>query len=750
MHASVRWLNSLVRPLDAASHPLTSQAIQAALMGAGFPIESVQPLPDGDELLDVEVTSNRGDVLSHVGMAREIAAKCGLALVHPASAVDLPPEHDPIQSSVRLDNRQPDVCPLFTLRVIRGVRVGPSPDWLVRALASVGQRSINNVVDVTNYINFELGHPSHVFDLAKLAGRELIVRYATQGESLLTLDGRKRVLASDELVVADAERAQSLAGVIGGGESEVGPDTVDIALEVATWDPVTIRRAARRHQIRTDASHRFERWVDAHGLESASRRAAALMVQVAGGKLQKGVLTEGRPLAEPLHVTLRPERCAAMLGLESDSGLRPDLVRSLTPERIASTLEKLEFRAMGTGIAGGVVFRVPTFRPDIKREIDLIEEVGRTLGLDAVPTRERISIRVQPAQEREKRVRTLAATLTSLGFYETVTFSFLTPEQGQAALGELAPPASLPGSATTPPAGQVPSIVNVDDERRGGEPTLRPSLLPSLIACRKVNQDGQVRTPAGVRLFEIASTFAQVLEAPGSTKPGLTIERPRLALLADVPGNPDSPKRTTDEKRLGVRLMRGVVESCVRAIAGEARLVVERCSPGSSFWEPGALARCLVASPASSGSKPSAAGTTLGVFGLISTASLAGAGLEIPVVAAELDLMSLLELGVVRKPISTLPAFPSIERDVSFVLPEATPWANVHATLAGAPAPQLEDIEFVGVFRGKQIGPGKKSVTVRFRFRDPSRTLRHEEIDPAVENMVGAMRANLSAEVRSA
>ena len=242
MHVSVAWLNRLL------DRPVTPDEAEHVLTHVGFPIETRESVGSGDAMLDVEVTSNRGDVLSHLGCAREIAAATGRKVVMPR--VELPgggatSGGEPVSKALRLENLTPEVCPRFTARVIRGVRVGPSPAWMVEALESVGQRSINNIVDVTNYVNFEYGQPSHVFDLKKLAGGALVVRFASEGEKLRTLDGKARTLKATDLVVADAQRAQSLAGVIGGADSEVGDSTTDVVLEAATWDPVTIRTAAR-------------------------------------------------------------------------------------------------------------------------------------------------------------------------------------------------------------------------------------------------------------------------------------------------------------------------------------------------------------------------------------------------------------------------------------------------------------------------------------------------------------------------
>jgi len=695
MNISLRWLNKYLAPGD-----LTPDEADKLLTLAGFPIESREPLAGGDVRLDVEVTSNRGDVLSHVGCAREIAAS-GMAarprqLMPPTIAS--PPTRGAVHDALALENHEPGVCPLFTARVIRGVKVGPSPAWLREALESVGQRSINNVVDVTNFITFELGNPCHVFDLKKLDGAKLVIRFAHDGETLTTLDGKARRLVGADLVVADATRPQSLAGVIGGADSEVDASTTDVVLEMATWDPVTIRTTARRLGIRTDAGHRFERGVDPRTIEDAARRAAALIRELTGGTLCAGELAEGAPLAADRVLTLRPAQCDRLIGIAVPVG---DMIESL--------------RALEIGVEqtadDELRCTIPPWRLDLTREVDLVEEVARTRGLDAIPVHERIDIAVSPPQEDERAMREIAGALTGMGFYETVTFSFISRD----AAGDFLP-AGL-------------ALVEVDDDRRRADPALRPSAIPSLLACRRANQDAQASPPGGVRLFETSAVFAQ-------TPDKRSRERRTLALLADVPGQ--GANRSPEDRQLGVRRLRGAAEAVVRVACGPAaRLSLEPVTPDCPGWDAGAFARVLVD------------GRDIGAIGLVSHAAQARAGLDLPVAAAELDLDPLLAAYPPRASARALPAFPPIERDLSLIVPDDLAWARVESLVDLAGLERLEGCSFVGAYRGKQVGPGRKSVTLRLRFRDPARTLRHEEVDPQVEAVVAAARRELGAEVRS-
>ncbi len=688
MHLSLPWLNDYLSPGD-----VTPAAAEDLLTHLGFPIESW----DGSRF-DLEVTSNRGDLLCHLGAAREIAAKTARQLKLPPAEVSEDPAAGPIAESLTLINDVPGACPLFTARVIRGVKVGPSPAWLRERLESVGQRSINNIVDVTNFLNFELGNPCHAFDLAKLSGRTLHIRWAKDQEPLTTLDSRKRTLRPDELVVADAERAQSLAGVIGGGDSEVSDATTDVVLEVATWSPAVVRRAARRHGVRTDASHRFERIVDARTLEYALNRGAALIAEVSGGRICPGILTAGAPLATPTRIRFRPRRCAALIGI--DPGI----------DTIVRTLHAVGVETAPIGRGGEeLACTPPPHRPDLSREADLIEEVARLLGLDAVPLQEAMRVTVRPPQQSEAGRRALSSLLTGMGFFEAVTFSFTSPRE----------------AALFVPQGL--EIISVDDARRGEEPTLRPSVLTGLLTSRRKNQHAQVQPPGGVRMFEVADVFAQ--------RDRSTVEHTNVGLIMDaaVKGKAAAPA----ELQHAVRCLRGVIESIAAALGGaSAALTIEPAVPHAPAFTPGAYAQV------------SMHGLPLGYMGLLSPAVQANYDLATPVVAAELKLATLLSAYPPRGSIAALPEFPGIERDISIVVDESVPWNKIQSVVHAGRQLPFEDVRFVGTFRGQQIGKGRKSVTLRLSFRDAVRTLRHEEVDGPVAGVVEALRAGVGAELR--
>ncbi|MEO1235350.1 MAG: phenylalanine--tRNA ligase subunit beta [Planctomycetota bacterium] len=679
MKISLAWLNTYLDP------PIAADAVDDLLTSHGFPIEETVPIGDGpaegDVMFDVEVTSNRGDCLSHVGVAREVAAGTGATLRPPE--VELPaPGSERAQQVTSVELRDAAACPTYTARVITGVKVGPSPDWLAARLEAVGLRSVNNVVDVTNFVLMELGQPLHAFDLGKLAGRRVVVRPAEAGEKFAAIDGTKHELRPDMLVIADAERAQAVAGVMGGAESEVDEGTTDVLLESAVFEPLGVRQTSRGLKLSSDSSFRFERGVDPAGVEAASRRAAALIVELAGGTLAEGVVREGADVPEPGVVTLRAERCRSLLGVE------------LSAEDQAGLLRKIGLEVAVEGDT--VTATVPTFRLDLLREVDLIEEVARLHGLDAIAVEPKIELAARPPQAEVAAWRAVVEVLVAHGYHETITYSFTSPASAEAFL----------------PAGA--SGLMLEGDHKKDEPMLRPSVLPSLLRCRKLNQDAGNR---GVRLFETASTWA--------VRDGDAHESVKLAALRDA-----------DEREEAVRGLRGVVDEIVEVLGGEAArasVTVEPIDGGATFAAAGAV---------------SVDGRAVGRLGLVSQATRDAFGLQTDQAAVELDLPALLGLYPPTRSVGPLPKFPGIERDLSVVVDEGVAWDAVASAVWTAEPAMLEGLSFLGVYRGKPIAPGKKSVSLRMRFRDPERTLRHEEVDPQVASVVAALGERVGAELR--
>ncbi|GAB4190318.1 MAG: phenylalanine--tRNA ligase subunit beta [Phycisphaeraceae bacterium] len=678
MKTSLAWLNSY---LDA---PLSADEAETVLTGVGFPFDGREDVSlscgGTDTLLDVEVTSNRSDCLSHIGLAREAAAASGRTLNLPEIA--LPDTGGPsVESLAGVQVDEPALCPLYTARVITGVKVGPSPQWLVQRLEGAGLRSVNNVVDVTNFVLLEMGQPLHAFDLAKLNDGRIVVRLARDGERITAIDGTKHTLNSRHLVIADAQVPVAVAGVMGGLDSEVTEQTTDILLESAIFDPLTVRRTSRALKLSSDSSFRFERGVDPLGVDRASRRAAQLILEVAGGTLAAGVIRVGQEDPAPHRVSMRLQRCRDLLGVD------------LETERMTDILDRLGLAPRLEG--DSVTCTIPSFRLDLQREADLIEEVGRVFGYDNVPVHRKLELEVRPSQASVTARQRLGQVLTAHGYHETITPSLATEAHVRPFITDGAEPMMLAG-----------------DVRRQDK-VLRTSLLPSLLACRKHNQD---RGNEQVRLFEVAATWP--------AREGNTSEVRSLAMLTDAPDTHE-----------GYRAARGAVEELVETLGGQSAVQSLSFEPiEDPVCQPGA-AVCLDGKPR-------------GRIGVLSDALLDAFGLQTPVVVTELDYEPIVASFPPVRQVGDLPRFPGIERDLSIVVDEPVTWRQVDQCIREVAPKMLESLEFLTVYRGKQIGKGKKSLSLRMRFRNPDATLRHDEVDPQVNAVIDKLKQDLKAELR--
>jgi phenylalanyl-tRNA synthetase beta chain len=673
MKISLQWLNEY---LDT---PVAAEQAEQLLTDQGLPIEQTEPFGD-DLMLDVEVTSNRSDCLSHVGMAREIAAGGGLTLRLPDCS--LPEANgEPVTALTSVDNQGPDSCSVYTARVIRGVKVAPSPDWLVRHIACIGMRSINNVVDATNFVMMELGQPLHAFDLARLEQRRIVVRSAQPGEQFVAIDGTRHKLTANMLLIVDAQRPVAVGGVMGGLNSEVGDDAVDILLEAAMFAPLSIRRTSRKLKLASDSSYRFERGVDPRGVETASCRAARLIVELAGGTLAPGVIRAGADAAAQRSVNMRTARCNSLLGLD------------LSAEQMAQWLSRLGLAPECDDQAGLITCSIPTFRLDLKREVDLIEEVARMHGLDDVPIQEKIHIQAKAPPALQAARQELGGVLVGHGYYETINPIFVSLRHGKAFL----------------PAECTPTVLS--GEHQKNEPMLRPSLVPSLMICRKANQD-------------VGNTNAQLYEHASVwwVSDQEVIEESHLALLRDAA-----------DVQEALRDLRGSIEELAERLLGAQRV---------SFTPTDAEGYSYAA-------KISCDAMDLGVIGMVDVKRQDMFDLQTPVVIAELDATALLSKYPPSRQVGRLARFPGIERDLSLIVDEKVAWSQIESTLRSSEPALLEGLTFLGTYRGTPIPAGRKSVSLRMLFRDPQGTLRHEQVDPQVAAVVEQLCATVGAELRA-
>jgi phenylalanyl-tRNA synthetase beta chain len=667
MNISLNWLTDYV-----------DVAMPAAELGElftriGLNCEGIEET-DADIVFDLEVTSNRPDLLGHLGVARELAAATGAEFTPPSigelstrgQASDL--------TDVRVE--APDLCPRYTARVLRGVKIGPSPDWLVERLEAVGLRSVNNVVDVTNFVLMEYSQPLHSFDYDKLEENRIVVRRAREGEQLTSIDETICKLDPSMLVIADASKPVAIAGIMGGLDTEVTTATTNILLESAQFDPLTTRRTSRTLGLMSESNYRFERGIDPVRLDEASLRACRLILDLAGGTLAEGLVDVWAEPYQPPRVTLRPSRCDALLGLEIAPRRQVEILASLG---LSPELSGQEIRCT-----------IPSHRADLTREADLIEEVGRIEGFDNIPLDRRIMVTPRPEGQVQKTRRRVGELVAAAGFDEAVTFSFV--DQSEAALFGF------------------DKTIDVRRSVRRTNNALRPTLTPSLLRAVKGNQDAGTDD---VSLYELATVFRHVGQAE------LPEQHTELALV------------TTRD----LRDLRGAIEAVGSRLLSDVEIeVVQEDAPG---YEPGAAARIALA------------GRTVGHLGYIDPKVQDHYGLERRVAAATVSFEAILQnVGHVRtyEPVAK---FPPVRRDLSLLVEESVTWAQLATAIDDVPQPLRSDVSYVTTYRGKQIPDDRKSVTLTLTYRSPEGTLRGEQVDEQVDEVVAALKQKLSAELRA-
>jgi phenylalanyl-tRNA synthetase beta chain len=683
----VSWLRDLVEiPVDAETLArdlhLTGFEVASVEVGTVPGQASAGTVPTDDAVIDFEITANRPDCLSLVGLAREVATKYGTALKPPlladlgAPAVTLDGLDVTIEDAVR--------CPRYCAAIAE-VTIGPSPAWLADRLNACGIRSISNIVDATNYVLLELGHPMHAFDLTRLVGGHLHIRLARTGERLKTLDGQERTLNGETLVIADEGRAQAIGGVMGGADSEVSRSTRTVALESAWFQPQSIRRTSRRLGLSTEASYRFERGADIAAAPVALARVAALLEQIGAGRVRPGWLDRYPAPRAGVTVPLTLARITQVLGVD---------VVAAEVERI---LAGLGFTVASTG-TGAWQVTVPTWRADVSRDVDLVEEIARHHGYDRLPTTfpalDTVPARPDARLARDHSVRRLAI---SAGFSECVTFSFIAEKAAREfADGELVPIAN--------PLSETFAI-------------LRPSLLPGLVDSLAHNRRHGRRD---ARLFELGTRFQ-----------GATGERRGLAL--GWLGTTGAEHWSGKPRQADFFDMSGAVETLAAALGLQVALVPAR----RSFLSPGRTAEVIATAP--DGRR-----RTFGVVGqllpALATARDVPAGDEIYLAELDLDevadLITILDVPRARP----LPRYPSIVRDLSILVADTLPAADVRGTIqASAPATLVRVAEF-DRYQGKGIPDGQVSLSYRLTFQAPDRTLTDGDADEAMRAIVGALQ----------
>ncbi|HEV8201610.1 MAG TPA: phenylalanine--tRNA ligase subunit beta [Candidatus Polarisedimenticolia bacterium] len=670
MRFSHDWLRDYV---DLPDDP---DAIGRKLTSVGLPLEAVEGTPGtpGGVVYDLDVFSNRPDCMNHLGVARELAAIYGVPLRRPAPG--LKAAGPKTADHVAIEIADPERCRRYAARCVLGVRVGPSPAWLKERLERLGHRSINNVVDATNFVLWDIGQPLHPFDLDRVAEHRIVVRPARAGEALVTLDGVVRRLSPEVLVIADPRSALALAGIMGGQSSEIRAGTANVLLESAWFDPVTVRRGAKGLGMHTDASHRFERGADPEAILPALDRAAALIAELAGGKVTDPPLDVRSGSAEARRVSLRPARAAALL--DHDPGRA----------RMREILERLEFR-VETDTPGSLVAVVPSFRRDIEREVDLIEEVARHAGYDAIPSRLPAVENAEGGRPRRlKRLDAARLSLLQVGFTEAVNFDLAEAEESR-----LFEPDVRPLAIENPLQSQAAS--------------LRTTLLPGLLrnVAHNLNRGLQA-----VRLFEVGSVFHSGPKGP--------VELSRAAAV--VAGLSPASHWSTGRREADLFDARGAAEALLSAMEGSrARLASDRIASGAALAGPAIEAD----------------GRACGRVGEIDPAVLRRFEIDRPVFAFELDLQAWLDAPAASRTFRPLPRVPSVRRDLALVVPDRMTIDQLEAAMRRASPLPIAAIEVFDRYRGKGVPPGHASVALQLVFQ-AERTLEAEAVQKAIEAIV--------------
>lgn len=659
----------------------------------GQPVFSALKLKD--VRFELGLTPNRADCLSIVGVAREVSAMTGSPLRMPASLVE--EAGDPIEDQTSVTVEEPQLCPRYTARLIRGVKIGPSPEWLVRRLEAVGLRSINNVVDVTNLLLVELGHPLHAFDFRLLRGGRIIVKRAVAGEVFTTLDSQQRLLQDNDLTICDAEGAVALAGIMGGENSEIQPDTVDILLESAYFDPTAIRRSSKRLGIHTESSHRFERGADIEMAPVALDRATSLILQLAGGKAARGRIDVYPTAVERRSLTIAPRRCEEVLGISLDRAVIETHLRSIGLSVEAGDGETLKVA-------------VPAFRHDLEREIDLIEEVARLNGYDHIPVTLPVGRgQSHPLSEGQRLARGARDHMVAAGFAEVINYSFVSPTLWDR-LNLGADDARRETVRVLNPLTEEQSI-------------MRTTLVGSLLETVARNLAYRSRD---LRLFELRPVFRP--------RQGEILPVESLHLTAILCGRREPEGWAQGREDADFFDLKGMTESLLDSLNVHSR--TWHADAGEPFLHPGksATIRCGEAN--------------LGVLGEVHPQVLANFDIDLPVYLLDLNLPAVFAAADKTRGFQPISRYPDVYRDSAFLLDEATTAEQVFAILEKAKGRDVEEIVLFDLYRGKGIPEGKKSLAIRVRYRSQERTLTDEDISQAHGKIVAALGRELGAGIR--
>jgi phenylalanyl-tRNA synthetase beta chain len=669
--------------------------LPAGTASPGAPLVKVLP-GARDTILEIGLTPNRPDGLGHVGLAREAAALFELAFVPPVPEPPAQTRDEDLTGFITVTIEDAERCPHFGAGVMLDVRVAPSPLEVRWRLVSLGVRPISNLVDVTNLVMLEGGHPMHAYDLDRVRGRKIVVRRAAEGETLVTLDGVTRTLTADDLVICDGEAPVGLGGVMGGGNSEITAETTRVLLECAYFDPRGVRRTARRHGLHTEASHRFERGVDWGDTSWVLARAASLVSKLAGGVgVREPRVFEAQALSRRT-VSLRHERITATLGVTVPHG-----------DSLA-TLDRLGFgrRASQPGMD---VWEVPSFRPDVSREIDLVEEVARVRGFDAIPAILPAICATRDAGPREALARRARNAGVAMGLSEAITLAFASPRDLELVFA-------------------APAVVTLQNPLGERGTVMRTSLLPGLLhALARARRQSE----HDARLFTVGTLFLAPSTAAGGGAPD-----ERLSFTAVLAG--DRPAWLHRPEAVDVWDAKGVAVGLVERMLRKTPAV--RLLQGSdrpAHLHPRGAASIEVD------------GRRVGVLGPVHPDVLQGFDLDDGALVVEIDLQTLEAVGAQPARFAAIPRFPASTRDLAVVVKDGVPAGDVEHAVREAGGDLAERVALFDRFAGGNVPPGHASLAFHVVYRAADRTLTDVEVDQRHAHVVAEVERRFGAQLRS-
>ena len=670
MNTSYKWLNDLI------DINLSVDALAQKLTGVGLAVEGIHAHGD-DQVLDIDLTSNRPDCLSHLGVVRELSVITQSKVQSPRSKVE--DQSPKTQGQDLVTIQEPELCHRFTARIIRNVKIGPSPQWLVDRLEAIGERSINNVADITNYVMHELGQPMHSFDLDKLVGCQIVVRRAKAGETITTLDEIERKLDDSMLMICDSEKPVAVGGVMGGLDSSIADSTANVLLEVAYFKPSNIRATSRKLSLATEASYRFERGVDIENLTRASNRATELICELAGGEVGE-------------FVDVYPTKFVANEIESADISAAVKRLTGLTVET-AKCLRILHALGIATS-DDSTTFTSPSWRHDIAIEEDLVEEIARHTGY------ENIAVELPPAygageyQATEAREKLLRQTLVDMGFDEAISYSFIDTK--------------FDGVFDTVPGlvqdNTDEKYVTLQDSVIEGAVRMRPSILPGLLDAVRLNLNHQRRD---IKLFELGKVFAAK-----TGEDNLPNER-ELCSLA-ITGGEIQQNKATAVRELDFYDAKGAVEAALDAI-GMSNVGFEAADVGHL---------CKGQSAAISLN-----GESIGYLGRLNEQIAASYKFKQPVFVAEIDLQAVFESKVSIVTYRPLAKYPAITRDVSLIAKRDITFTQICGAVTEQGFELCRSVGFVDVYEGKGLAEDERSITIRLEYRSDERTLIDSEVE---------------------